>query len=140
MKGDKPVLQVLKEEGYRLTPQRIMVVEAVEASHDHTSAEEMHAKASARYPYLNISTVYRTLELLRDQGLAAETDLGGGRLLYHPVGKAHHHHLICRLCGNVRDIGTSAFREIRGKLRLDHGFHAEFEHIAIFGTCRICSS
>ena len=106
MKGDKPVLQVLKEKGYRLTPQRMMVVEAVEASHDHTSAEEIHARASARYPYLNISTVYRTLELLRDQGLVAETDLGGGRLLYHPVGQAQHPHLVCRQSGNVRDIAV----------------------------------
>ncbi len=138
MKKEKSLLEALREQGYRLTPQRMMVLEAIEASHDHVSAEEIHARARRQYPYLNISTVYRTLELLNDRGLVAETDLGGGRFLYHPTGKAQHHHLVCRRCGNVRDIDIGALKELRRELKTQYGFNAELEHIAIFGTCAHC--
>lgn len=138
MKKEKSLLEALREQGYRLTPQRMMVLEAIEASHDHVSAEEIHARARLQYPYLNISTVYRTLELLKDKGLVAETDLGGGRFLYHPTGKAQHHHLVCRRCGNVRDIDIGALKELRRELKTQYGFNAELEHIAIFGTCAHC--
>ncbi len=138
MKEEKSLLQVLREQGYRLTPQRLMVLEAIEASHDHVSAEEIHAKARQQYPYLNISTVYRTLDLLKERGLVAETDLGGERFLYHPAGKAQHHHLVCRKCGSVRDIDIGVLDGLRRELKSRYGFNAELEHIAIFGTCEEC--
>ena len=138
MKEKKSLLQILREKGYRLTPQRMMVLEAIEASHDHISAEEIHARARLQYPYINISTVYRTLELLKENGLVTETDLGGGRFLYHPTGKAQHHHLVCRKCGKVRDIDITVLDKLREQLKAQHSFDAELEHIAIFGTCDRC--
>ncbi len=130
--------ETLRERGYRLTPQRLLVLEAIEASDDHISAEEIHSQAHARYPYMNISTVYRTLDLLKEQGLVAESDLGGGRFLYHPVGKAHHHHLVCRKCGRVQDIEVSALHNLRQEIKERYGFDAVFDHMAIFGTCKAC--
>ncbi len=134
----KKLADILRERGYRLTPQRMMVLEAIEASDNHISAEEIHTRAYARYPYMNISTVYRTLELLKELGLVAETDLGGGRLVYHPAGKAHHHHLVCRKCGKVQDIDESIFQRLTDEIRHKYGFNAEFEHVGIFGTCEHC--
>ncbi len=139
MKGKRSLSETLRERGYRLTPQRMIVLEAIEAADHHISAEEVHSKAHAKYPYINISTVYRTLELLKELGLVAETDLGGGRLVYHPVGKAHHHHLVCRKCGKVEDIDESVFERLRDEIRQKYGFDAVFEHMGIFGTCRSCS-
>jgi len=138
MKDRIELLEALRERGFRLTPQRMMVLEAIESSDDHISAEEIHAKARAQYPYMNISTVYRTLDLLKEQGLVAETDLGGGSLVYHPEGKAQHHHLVCRKCGKVTDIDVSVFRQLRDDLRDEYGFDADLEHIGIFGTCVNC--
>ena len=138
MKGRKGLLERLRDRGYRLTPQRMMVVEAIEASDDHISAEQIRAKAQLKYPYINMSTVYRTLELLTEQGLVTETDLGGGRLLYHPAGKASHHHLVCRRCGKVKDIDVSFFQPLKEELRAKYGFDADLEHIGIFGTCDNC--
>ena len=140
MQKEKNLLQVLREHGYRLTPQRMMVLEAIENSHDHVSAEEIHAQAKTKYPYLNISTVYRTLELLKEKGLVAETDLGGGRFLYHPVGKAQHHHLVCRKCGRVMDVDINVLDKLREELKSQHKFNAELEHIAVFGTCERCNT
>lgn len=137
-KSERSLPETLRERGYRLTPQRLLVLEAVEASDDHISAEEIHSQAHARYPYMNISTVYRTLDLLKEEGLVAESDMGGGRFLYHPVGKAHHHHLVCRKCGKVRDIGASAFRNLQDDLKKQYSFDAELGHMAIFGICSGC--
>ena len=134
----KSVLDELRAKGFRLTPQRMMVLEAVEASEDHISAEEIFKQAHAKYPYLNISTVYRTLEMMKEQGLVAESDLGGGRLVYHPVGKAHHHHLVCRKCGSVQDVDESVFTKLQDDLKKRYGFDAVLEHMAIFGTCKKC--
>ena len=83
----KSVLDELRAKGFRMTPQRMMVLEAVEASEDHISAEEIFKQAHAKYPYLNISTVYRTLEMMKEQGLVAESDLGGGGILQGPALK-----------------------------------------------------
>jgi len=138
MEKKKSLLEILREKGYRLTPQRMMVLEAIEASPDHISAEEIHARARLQYPYINISTVYRTLELLKEKGLVTETDLGGGRFLYHPAGKAQHHHLVCRKCGKVRDIDINVLDNLRDQLKAQYSFDAELEHIAIFGTCESC--
>lgn len=138
MKGKRSLSETLRERGYRLTPQRMMVLEAIEGADHHISAEEIHTKAHVRYPYMNISTVYRTLELLKELGLVAETDLGGGRLVYHPAGKAHHHHLVCRKCGKVQDIDRSVFERLRDELRDRYGFNAEFEHMGVFGICEAC--
>ena len=134
----KSVLDELRAKGFRMTPQRMMVLEAVEASEDHISAEEIFKQAHAKYPYLNISTVYRTLEMMKEQDLVAESDLGGGRLVYHPVGKAHHHHLVCRKCGSVQDVDESVFTRLHADLKKQYGFDAELEHMAIFGTCKKC--
>lgn len=140
MKKKGSLLDILRDKGYRLTPQRMMVLEAIENSSDHISAEEIHDRARQQYPYINISTVYRTLELLKEKGLVAETDLGGGRYLYHPVGKAQHHHLVCRKCGHVTDIDISVLDKLRDELKSLYAFDADLEHIALFGTCKSCNS
>ena len=129
------LLEILRERGHRLTPQRIMVLQAIEGSDDHISAEEIYAQAHA---YMNISTVYRTLELLKELGLVSETDLGGGRLRYHPVGKAQHHHLVCQRCGKVQDIDFSVFQRLHHELMVSYGFNADLKHTAIFGICKDC--
>ena len=133
------LLETLQEKGYRLTPQRMIVLEAMEASDDHISADEIYRQALVKYPYMNISTVYRTLELLTELGLASETELGGC-LCYHPLGKSQHHHLVCWKCGKVQVVDVSVFHQLQDHLRTRYGFGAELEHIALFGTCAACRS
>ncbi|MDO8490760.1 MAG: Fur family transcriptional regulator [Dehalococcoidia bacterium] len=134
----KSALQTLRDKGHRLTPQRMIVLEAIESSEDHVSAEQIYARARSKYPYMNISTVYRTLELLKQLGLVAESDLGGGRFLYHPTGKASHHHLVCRKCGKIEDVDAAVFEHLRDELKARYGFDARFEHMAVFGACESC--
>ena len=93
--------KILKAKGYRLTPQRMLVIEALHNAEDHISAQEIYKQLHSRYPYSNISTVYRTLELMEKLNLVTETDFGEGRVRYHVAEKGHHHHLVCRRCGRI---------------------------------------
>jgi len=133
------IVSKLSELGYRLTPQRMMILSAIERSDDHISAEEIYAQVVAKYPNVNISTVYRTLELLKRLGLVTETDLGGGRLRYHPVGKGHHHHLVCQECGAIIALDESLLSSLKSALLREYKFSADLRHLAIFGRCVKCS-
>jgi Fur family ferric uptake transcriptional regulator len=128
----------LSEKGYRMTPQRMMILSAIESSRDHISAEEIYAQVAAKYPQVNISTVYRTLELLKKLGMVFEIDLGEGRIRYHAEGSGHHHHLVCQDCGGVTDIDEAALSSLRDILYRDYQFRAELRHVAIFGQCEKC--
>jgi len=135
----KDIISKLSELGYRMTPQRVMIVSAIENSDNHISAEEIYAQVIAKYSYVNISTVYRTLEMLKRLGLVTETDLGEGRVRYHPAGKGHHHHLVCRECGTTIDLDESVLSPVKEVLRKKYGFIADLRHLAIFGRCIKCS-
>ncbi|MBA7484868.1 Ferric uptake regulation protein [subsurface metagenome] len=139
MKQSGGIVNKLSELGYRLTPQRIMVLSAIEDSDDHISAEEIYAQIVAKYPRVNISTVYRTLELLKRLGLVTETDLGGGRVRYHSAEKGHHHHLVCQECGAIIDLDESVMSSLKDTLLREYKFIADLRHLAIFGRCVDCS-
>ena len=139
MKQPINIIAKLTEKGYRLTPQRMMVLAAIEDSDDHISAEEIYAQVITKYPHVNISTVYRTLELLKRLGLVTETDLGGARVRYHPADKGHHHHLVCQECGKIIDLDESVLSSLRSTLLREYQFSADLRHLAIFGRCANCS-
>jgi len=130
--------KTLQEKGYRLTPQRMLVIEALHNAEGHISAEEIYRQLHSRYPYSNISTVYRTLELLKELDLVTETDFGEGRVRYHVAEKGHHHHLLCRTCGKITDLDESVLYPLKGSLLRDYGFDADLRHLAISGKCSDC--
>ena len=132
------IVDKLKKLGYRLTPQRLMIASAIENSDDHISAEEIYSQVVNKYPNVNISTIYRTLELLEQLGLVTETDLGGGRVRYHPVDKGHHHHLICQECGALIDLDESMLSSLKDTLLREYEFIADLRHLGIFGRCVKC--
>ena len=137
---DQPgtIVSKLSEKGYRLTPQRMMILQAIENSADHISAEEIYAQVVAKYPHVNVSTVYRTLELLKRLGLVTETNLGEGRVRYHPAEKGRHHHLVCRECGAIIDLDDSLLAPLKSALLREYKFNADLRHLAILGRCVNC--
>lgn len=128
----------LKRRGYRITPQRVMILSIIEHSDEHISAENIYDHIIEKYPGINISTVYRALELLKQLGLIYEIDLGGGSVGYHPEGKGHHHHLICRECGSVTDVSESVVFSVKAILMQAFDFDADLRHMAINGLCGKC--
>ena len=139
MNQPEDIVSKLSELGYRLTPQRIMILSAIENSHNHISAEEIYAQVVAKYPNVNISTVYRTLELLKQLGLVTETDMGEGRVRYHPAEKGHHHHLVCQECGAIIALDELLLSSLKSALLREYKFSADLRHLAIFGRCVNCS-
>ena len=129
----------LSEQGYRMTPQRMMILAAIADTDDHISAEEIYTQVVARYPNVNISTIYRTLELLKRLGMVAETNLGEGRVRYHPAEKSNHHHLVCRECGATIDLNESLLAPLKDALLREYNFIADLRHLAILGRCLNCS-
>jgi Fur family ferric uptake transcriptional regulator len=132
------VVEALQQIGYRLTPQRMMILEAIAHSEGHTSAEDILESVRTAYPYLDISTVYRTLDLLKTLHLVSETDLGRGHAQYELYSKGLHHHLICTECGSIVDVDNSFLDPLRHAADEQHDFHAEIDHMAVFGICSGC--
>ena len=132
------VASELKQKGLRITPQRLMIISAVENSTDHISAEEIYSQVIQLFPNVNISTVYRTLDTLADMKLVTKTDLGDGRVRYHPAAKGHHHHLVCRECGAIIDLDEKALAGLTEMLLRDYNFIADLRHLGIPGKCINC--
>jgi Fur family transcriptional regulator, ferric uptake regulator len=130
---------VLRRKGQRPTPQRLMILSVLAERGGHLTAETIHEVIRDSYPTINLSTVYRTLETLRDHGIVSETDLGQGRRQFEMLGQRHHH-LVCLRCGHLDDLHAAALAPLEAQLRADHGFHARLDHMAIFGLCRQCAA
>lgn len=130
--------QRLRRLGLRATPQRVLVLEALSARPGHHSADEILRWVAARYPAINLATIYRSLDALASAGLVTQTDLGGGVMSYELAGEEGHHHLICQRCGAVAEAPDDLFAPLREGLLWDYGFRATSRHFAIFGVCRAC--
>ncbi len=138
MSGHGAIMESLREVGYRLTPQRMLIVSIIHDSKGHVTAEEVHGRVVEQYPFVDISTVYRTLQLLKKLHLLNETDLGGGRVEFELTQEARHHHLVCRQCGATSPLDDEMIEPLRARLLEKRGFQADMEHFAIFGVCRGC--
>jgi Fur family transcriptional regulator, ferric uptake regulator len=131
--------QELRARGYRLTPQRQLVLEAV-ATLEHGTPDEICAEVRKTASGVNISTVYRSLELLEELGLVTHTHLGHGSARYHTATDSDHLHLVCRDCGGVTETDVSVASELVDRLLGEHGFDTDVRHFSVFGRCRECSA
>src|SRR6266568_686451 len=131
---------ILRGSGHKLTPQRLMVVTALRHAEGHRTAAQVLEEVQQSYPYVDISTVYRTMSVLKELHLVSETDMGAGELAYEWSAGDPHHHLICRSCGTVQQLDPDALDRLAQTLAGDYGFQADIEHIAIFGVCQNCQA
>jgi Fur family ferric uptake transcriptional regulator len=90
------------------------------------------------HPYIDVSTVYRTLASATDLALVSETDMGGGESEFEWIGRDRHHHLICRNCGDVTSLDNTYLDGLATLLYEAIGFQADLGHFAIFGLCKNC--
>jgi Fur family ferric uptake transcriptional regulator len=128
----------LRQRGYRLTPQRQLVLEAV-GSLEHATPEGILCEVRRTASGVNISTVYRTLELLEELGLVSHAHLGHGSPTYHLADRHHHIHLVCRDCTEVIEADQSVADALTSQLRSQFGFDTDMKHFAIFGRCAACT-
>ncbi|HLA83063.1 MAG TPA: Fur family transcriptional regulator [Thermoleophilia bacterium] len=129
--------RTLQEQGYRLTPQRTMVWDVLRARDSHLSAEQICTQVQQTFPHVNLSTVYRTLELLVGLGLVRETLLGPGTRFFEVEEEVPHHHLVCEACGTVVHIHNEDLVGLGEALHGAKGFL--LREATIFGTCDNCT-
>jgi Fur family ferric uptake transcriptional regulator len=129
---------MLRSRGLRLTAQRQLVLEAVYAL-GHATPDQVHAKVAETAAGVNITTVYRTLELLEELGLVTHAHLSHGATTYHGVAEEQHVHLVCRSCHQVDDVPGSMLDQLSGDLSDARGFTVDVGHVALFGVCAACA-
>jgi Fur family ferric uptake transcriptional regulator len=129
----------LRQRGYRLTPQRQLVLEAVDTL-EHATPDDILCEVRKTAAGVNVSTVYRTLELLEELGLVTHAHLGHGAPTYHLARRHHHLHLVCRDCDAVIEADASVAAPFTATLRETFGFETDLKHFAIFGRCADCAS
>ena len=133
-------IDVLREKGHRLTPQRILVLSIVADGGGHMGVDEVFRRAKEAYPYMDIATVYRTLHLFKDLGVVTEVAIGD-RLHYELIDPSGpHHHMVCRVCNGAFNLSPTYLDEFRDTLLEEFDFEPDLEHFAIKGTCSGCRS
>jgi Fur family ferric uptake transcriptional regulator len=129
----------LRASGYRVTPQRQLVLEAV-ARLEHATPEDIYAEVQQTARGVNVSTVYRTLELLEQLGLVTHSHLHHGAPTYHLAQEAQHVHLVCRRCEQITEVDQAVVNPLVGALDQQHGFLTDVGHLTVFGLCANCRS
>ena len=124
----------LRGSGYRLTPQRELILDAVD-SLGHATPDEVLAEVRKHSEALNISTVYRTLEVLEELGLVRHAHLSDRAPTYHSTSEHEHFHLVCRECHQVISVDPDVLTPVADRLAADHGFTVDIGHLTVFGTC-----
>ena len=130
---------LLRQQGYRLTPQRKAVIEIMEKYNGHLTIGEIYERVLAEFPGIGLVTVYRVVNLLADLGLVCRLNIGSDSqcyLLRRPAG--HHHHLVCSRCGRSVDFSNCNLDELENRLARETGFEIEEHILEIHGRCPDC--
>jgi Fur family transcriptional regulator, ferric uptake regulator len=128
----------LREQGYRLTPQRNLIWEVLRDARRHITAEEVAAEVRRTLPDVNVSTVYRTLELLVSLDLVVETRLDGNACYYEVSPEPTHHHFVCTQCGAVGHFGDELLAAVHAELAECQAFAVSQIQVTAFGVCGVC--
>lgn len=139
MACEKAFRDRLRQSGLRLTPQREMILDVMHQIEDTATAEQIYERVHAVSAAVDISTVYRTLDLLREFKLVACIDVGSDQHRFELLGThGPHLHLACRSCGKIVGVALSEAASLLVHLRQVRGFEARLEDVTIPGLCRDC--
>ncbi|SOB60097.1 Ferric uptake regulation protein [Pseudodesulfovibrio profundus] len=133
-------ISYIKENGLSMTPQRKIIVETFLETEGHFSAEHLHDLVRSKVPDVGQATIYRTLKLLLDSGLADTIETGDGGALYeHAYGHDHHDHLICVHCNRKIEIFDETIEARQEEVAKQHDFKLTRHRMYLYGICPDCS-
>ncbi len=134
--------ETLRKRGYRLTPQRYMILymilSVIEEAEEHLSIDQILERVQKRNPYVSLSTIYRTLELLRELGLVRENHLPGQQPRYEIAEGKAHHHLVCRRCRSMIHLDETLLGNLNEQLQEQYSFHHLTLDLVAAGYCDSC--
>ena len=129
--------QKIRDLGYRLTPQRELILDTLCAMGGHASVNQIYERIHPQTPALNRATIYRTLAFFHQLQMVSESQIGG-TTVYEIVAEQPHHHLVCRGCGQITVLDDHHFTDLTTHLWQEHQFKAEIDHLTISGLCAYC--
>ena len=132
------VITMLREEGFRITPQRTAIVDYLLKTEEHPSAELIHKTVRKKYPMVSLSTIYKTLELLREKKMINEIEVDGEARFDAHTGD--HINLVCIKCGKIEDIDEDLLKEIQNKAARKSKYHILRSNFELLGYCNNCKS
>ena len=127
----------LHARGYRLTPQRQMILDTVRRAADHVTPEDVYQRVHRRSPATSRATIYRTLDFLCEMRLIHAL-YWGGQMYYEIADDQPHHHLVCRACGGMIECEHDLLQILFEAVEKKHRFTIDMDHVALFGLCRHC--
>jgi Fur family ferric uptake transcriptional regulator len=130
----------LRDEGYRLTPQRQLVWDVLRTAEHHLTADEILERVQAKVGDFNVASVYRTLALLAELDLVIQVRLGDGAASWELTHPDDEFHLVCRRCGQVTHHHGTLVSDVRQHLHAGHGFTPETVDLVVHGVCAACSA
>lgn len=135
----KEARRLLRSQGKRVTPQRLLLFEVMQEHGGHLDADELYLLAKKREPRLSLSTVYRTLSLLKEMDLVKELHFDEEHHHYEIRGRgAEHYHLICQGCGEIIEFESPLTDRVKAEIAQDHHFQVTGAHIDLKGYCQRC--
>lgn len=136
--SDTAVQALLRAHGLQVTMARMVVLQVLQCTAGHLSAEEIHAAVLARCPVVNLVTVYRTLETFAEHGLAVKAILGDKLVRWEHAAQPHHH-LVCTHCGGIVELDDAPFQQLAAALERSSGIRLAAKHLSLSGLCAACA-
>lgn len=125
--------------GLKHSSQRDTILHIFLATHDHLSTEELHSLIKKHDSTIGYTTVYRTLKLFTECGLAAEVEFHDGIARYeHRLNRRNHHHMVCTVCGDSIEFFSPEVEEVERRMGKKFHFAATRHNFQIYGTCEAC--
>jgi len=141
--GEKARVQAivakLKEQGFNITHQRMVIIEEIAGTDEHPDAETIHRRVSGRLPTVSLDTVYRTLSLLEEKNLVSRVEIFSDRARYD-ANMNRHHHFVCTRCGLVSDYNNKRLDNLKIPDDIKKFGNVESVHIQLRGVCTKCKA
>lgn len=129
----------LERRGLKHSRQRELVAEVFFGAGGHLAVDELVRRVRSEDPRISVATVYRTMKLLAECGLAVARQFDGGQTRYEPgAGRAHHDHLICTACGEIVEFANPRIEALQARVAASHGFEVESHKLELYGRCTRC--
>jgi Fe2+ or Zn2+ uptake regulation protein len=133
-------IQELRATGHRLTPQRLLILEALFHHGDYMTVDEVYGYVQSHNTRVNLSTIYRSLNFLTSQGLVTELHRGAGDTLYAGVKEKPHAHAVCQRCGVVLHVDANVLQAAMAQVAALTGFQVMVGNVELPGLCQVCAS
>ncbi|MFX0044230.1 MAG: Fur family transcriptional regulator [Candidatus Hermodarchaeota archaeon] len=134
---DDQLISILRDGGYKVTPQRLAICDYVLSSKEHPTVEQIHSKILKKHPTISLNTIYQTMDMLNDLGLVQEMRFGSGSSRFDP-NTSLHANIICQNCGKIRDFESESIRELWARVVTEMDVEPLGQRLDIYVLCDEC--